>query len=58
MQAHGLKAGDLLPLLRIALIGTTKGPGVADMIALLGPVEVRRRITRATGLFDTFLGLS
>ncbi|MFZ4427700.1 MAG: glutamate--tRNA ligase [Saprospiraceae bacterium] len=58
MQTNSLKAGDLLPVLRIALIGTTRGPGVADMIALLGPVEVRRRILRAAGLFDAFLASS
>ena len=52
MQEHGLKPGDLLPILRIALIGTTKGPGVADMIALLGPAEVRRRFERSAALFD------
>ncbi len=52
MQEHGLKAGDLLPILRIALIGSTKGPGVADMMALLGSVEVRRRLERSTALFD------
>ncbi len=53
MQGNGLKAGDLLPILRIALIGSTKGPGVADMIALLGAAEVRRRLERSAALFDT-----
>jgi glutamyl-tRNA synthetase len=40
----GLKPGDWLPLLRIALAGTMKGPAVFDMAALLGKEETIRRL--------------
>lgn len=41
---RGLKAGDLMPLLRIALMGTTKGPGVFDTMLTLGREEAVRRM--------------
>ncbi|MBK7936180.1 MAG: glutamate--tRNA ligase [Lewinellaceae bacterium] len=40
----GLKPGDILPLLRIALAGTMKGPAVFDMAAALGKEETVRRL--------------
>ncbi len=40
----GFKPGDLLPLLRIALAGTMKGPAVFDMAAALGREETVRRL--------------
>jgi glutamyl-tRNA synthetase len=42
----GLKPGDLLPLLRIALAGTMKGPAVFEMAAALGPEETGRRLKK------------
>ncbi|MEL6864706.1 MAG: glutamate--tRNA ligase [Bacteroidota bacterium] len=45
MESTGLKFGDVLPILRITLSGTMKGPSVFDMIALLGVEEVQRRLT-------------
>jgi glutamyl-tRNA synthetase len=36
IQEKGLKPGDLLPLLRIALAGTMKGPAVFEMAEALG----------------------
>lgn len=48
----GLKFGDVLPILRVGLTGTMKGPAVFDMMALLGKVESRRRLERAFDLFD------
>jgi glutamyl-tRNA synthetase len=44
--AQGLKPGDLMPLLRIALAGTMKGPAVFDMAAVLGKAETTARIER------------
>ena len=46
MQEKGLKPGDLLPLLRIALAGTMKGPAVFDMAALLGGEETALRLQK------------
>jgi glutamyl-tRNA synthetase len=48
----GLKFGDVLPILRVGLTGTMKGPAVFDMMALLGKVECKRRLLRAFELFD------
>lgn len=51
-NAAGLKFGDVLPILRVGLTGTMKGPAVFDMMALLGKIECRRRMERAFDLFD------
>jgi glutamyl-tRNA synthetase len=40
----GLKPGDVLPLLRVALAGTMKGPAVFDMAELLGRAETGLRL--------------
>jgi glutamyl-tRNA synthetase len=50
MTEAGAKPGDVMPLLRIALAGTMKGPGVFDMIAALGFDETYRRIQRLIDL--------
>ena len=55
MQEKNLKPGDVFPILRIALIGTMKGPGVAEMLSLFGPAELRRRLNRAFDLFDALV---
>ena len=39
-----LKLSDLLPLLRIALTGTMKGPDVFETAAVLGREETIRRL--------------
>jgi glutamyl-tRNA synthetase len=41
-----LKPGDVLPLLRLALAGTMKGPAVFDMAAALGRMETAERLKR------------
>lgn len=46
----GLKPGDLLPLLRIALAGTMKGPAVFDMAVALGRDETVRRLRALEGI--------
>jgi glutamyl-tRNA synthetase len=52
---NGLKFGDVLPILRVGLTGTVKGPGVFDMMALWGKEEVRRRLERSYALFTAKL---
>ncbi len=49
---QGVKPGNLLPLLRIALAGTTKGPAIFDMAVALGQVETVRRLRVALGVFN------
>lgn len=51
-NSAGLKFGDVLPILRVGLTGTMKGPAVFDMMALLGKAECQRRMERAFDLFD------
>jgi glutamyl-tRNA synthetase len=46
IQDKALKPGDILPLLRIALAGTMKGPAVFDMAAMLGKDETVARLKR------------
>ena len=48
IQEKGLKPGDVLPLLRIALAGTMKGPAVFDMAAALGKEETASRLKNFT----------
>jgi len=46
IQEKGLKPGDLLPLLRLALAGTMKGPAVFEMAELLGREETLARLKK------------
>lgn len=46
ISEKGLKPGDVLPLLRLALAGTMKGPAVFDMAAALGNTETTERLRR------------
>lgn len=46
MTEKGVKPGDILPLLRIALAGTMKGPAVFDMAAALGKDETLQRLQK------------
>ena len=52
IQNQGLKPGEILPLLRLALAGTMKGPAVFDMAVVLGREETARRLTEAPGYFN------
>jgi glutamyl-tRNA synthetase len=45
-----VKPGALMPLLRFALTGQSRGPGVATVLELLGKNKVCARITRALAL--------
>jgi glutamyl-tRNA synthetase len=53
MEENELKFGDVLPILRIAVSGTTKGPGVFEMMALIGKEEVGNRMQTAFAFFET-----
>lgn len=55
MAEKELNYGDVLPILRIGLTGTLKGPSIFDMMALLGKEEVLRRMHRAYGMFDNYI---
>lgn len=52
IQEKHLKPGDVLPLLRLALAGTMKGPAVFDMAALLGKTETLNRLRTAVEVFN------
>jgi glutamyl-tRNA synthetase len=45
------KRADAIHPLRLALTGRTKGPGLWDLMSLLGPQRMAERITRAGPLF-------
>lgn len=47
--------GDFLPLLRLGLAGTMKGPGVFEMMEILGVEQSRQRLEKAQTDFDTIL---
>ena len=53
INTSGLKMGEVLPILRLALAGTMQGPAVFDMAALLGLEEVQSRLTLGYDNFDT-----
>lgn len=46
IESKGLKPGDILPLLRLAMAGTMKGPAVFDMAALIGKAATLSRLER------------
>lgn len=52
MQANGLKPGDVLPVLRIALVGNMQGPAVFELMAVFGRVETAARLAKAWDRFD------
>jgi glutamyl-tRNA synthetase len=45
--AHNLKKGAVAQPLRLALTGGTASPGLNDIIGILGPERVRKRIEAA-----------
>jgi len=52
LEETGLKFGEVLPVLRLALAGTMNGPSVFDMMALIGSDEVKRRMTAGFVAFN------
>jgi glutamyl-tRNA synthetase len=55
IAAEGLKPGEILPLLRLALAGTMKGPAVFDMAVVLGREETARRLQESPGYFNRII---
>lgn len=53
LTANGLKPGEVMPVLRLALAGTMQGPAVFDMIALLGKERTVARLKKSFDYFDT-----
>ncbi|MBI5915950.1 MAG: glutamate--tRNA ligase [Bacteroidetes bacterium] len=53
MTERSLKPGEVMPLLRIALAGTMQGPGVYEMMVVLGRQRTVARLRRAFDYFDT-----
>jgi glutamyl-tRNA synthetase len=47
VEAAGVKVGDLVHAVRVAVTGKTVGPGLYDCLAILGREQSRARITRA-----------
>lgn len=41
---HTIKVGDLMKFLRVSLVGELSGPGIPDLIVLLGVEETNKRI--------------
>ena len=52
MEVHELRFGDVLPILRLGVTGTTKGPSIFDVMELLGQVEVLERMKIGYKYFD------
>ena len=52
MQENGLKPGEILPLLRLGLAGTMKGPAVFEMAEVLGKTETVARLSAAVRYFE------
>jgi glutamyl-tRNA synthetase len=46
----GIKAGAVMPLLRFALTGQSRGPGVTTILDLLGKAQTLARVQRAVAL--------
>lgn len=47
LQGKGFKLGDMMPVIRIALLGITTGPDLMQSIEILGKKETIARIERA-----------
>lgn len=56
MAERGLKPGEVMPILRLALAGTMQGPGVFEMMELLGKSQTAERFVKAFDYFDQQLG--
>ncbi|MBO4503852.1 MAG: glutamate--tRNA ligase [Bacteroidales bacterium] len=52
IQDNGLNMGQILNSVRIALVGTARGPELFTMIELMGTEEVHRRIERAVAIVN------
>ena len=52
---QGYKFGDILPILRLGLTGTMKGPDIFRTMSLLGKPETERRLDRSYQMFDEYV---
>ncbi|HWB63179.1 MAG TPA: glutamate--tRNA ligase [Chitinophagales bacterium] len=50
---NGVKTGELMPVLRLALAGGMQGPPVFDMMNLLGKERTLQRLKKSFDYFDT-----
>ncbi len=50
---NGIKTGELMPVLRLALAGTMQGPPVFDMMNLLGRERTTVRLKKSFDYFDS-----
>lgn len=48
IKSNEFPMGKIMNSLRLALVGASKGPGVADIMALLGKEETKRRFEKIT----------
>jgi len=55
IETEKLGFGNILPLLRIAVTGTMKGPDVFESMVLIGQKEVLKRIRAAFVAFDNII---
>lgn len=53
MTERGLKPGEVMPILRLALAGTMQGPGVYEMMELFGKEQTAERLGKAIAYFDS-----
>ncbi len=56
MTERGLKPGEVMPILRLALAGTMQGPGVYEMMELFGKEQTAERLGKAFAYFDSQIG--
>ena len=52
VQESELGFGNVLPILRIGVSGTMKGPSIYEIIALVGKAETDARLAKAYDVFD------
>lgn len=52
MEAADLKFGDVLPIVRVSICGTMKGPDIFETMELLGKEEVLERLATAYQTFE------
>ncbi|HEX5324540.1 MAG TPA: glutamate--tRNA ligase [Capsulimonadaceae bacterium] len=55
-EHFGVKGGDVIHPVRLAVSGRPKGPGLFEMMAVLGPERVQRRLERAIGMIESLAG--
>ena len=51
-EANELGFGQVLPILRLAMSGTMKGPGIFEVMELLGKEKALERLTKGYAYFN------